>query len=328
MQFHDNQRMYSSKLITIIIIAMLLLTGCAESIAQTSSTFSPTQEVATLAEETQEETLTITVSPTKSNTPTSTIPTSLSPTVILSPTPDTRPDAAHWVEWPIVPAVSEAGKKIYESGIQMGNDPHVFSVIGDCQSEPTVFLGIYETDRFWLDDDHDYLRDTIAYYTGSFSRKSLSVRDGLSAPSALSPLWADHDACLTNENPVECELRVRKPSIMFINLGTNWKAGASAEKYEEYLHQIVQLVIDNGTLPILSTKADNVEGDHSLNRATAQVAYDFDIPLYNFWRAAYALPNHGLDATRDNIYLTTDCWNTRNFYGLMTLDGVRKAVAP
>ena len=162
----------------------------------------------------------------------------------------------------------------------MGNDPHVFSTVGDCQSAPNVFLGIYESDRSPIgaeaapSADNANLLQTVRYYAGSFSRQSLAVRDGLSAPSALSPLWSDQASCQPDENPVQCELRVRKPSVMFVNLGTNWKAGASADRYEAYLRQIVDLMIAHGTLPILSTKADNVEGDHSLNLATAKVAHD------------------------------------------------------
>jgi hypothetical protein len=264
---------------------------------------------------------TATATPIPSETP--------APSVTPSPTLDSRPDPTHWSEWPVVPTISGIAKEIYQKGIQKGNDPHIFSAIGDCQSEPDVFLGIYETKRYWLGQGYEYLQDTINFYNGSFSRKSLSVRDGMSAPSALSPQWADKSQCNTNETPVECELRVRKPSIIFINLGTNWKPGASAKRYEQYLRQIVQAVIDHGTLPILSTKADNVEGDQSINRATANVAHDFDIPLWNFWLSAQSLPNGGLDPKRDNIYLSfPDGWDRRNFTALETLDAIRKAVNP
>jgi hypothetical protein len=217
----------------------------------------------------------------------------------------------------------------------MGNDPHVFSTVGDCQSAPNVFLGIYESDRSPLGPaegaasaEGPNLQQTVRYYAGSFSRQSLAVRDGLSAPSALSPLWSDQASCQPDENPVQCELRLRKPSVMFVNLGTNWKAGASADRYEAYLRQIVDLMIAHGTLPILSTKADNVEGDHSLNLATAKVAHDYDIPLWNFWLAADSLPNHGLDPARDNVYLTPQGWDRRSFTALQVLDVVWRALNP
>ena len=239
--------------------------------------------------------------------------------VIGTPTPDTRPDPKYWSSWPVIPTLSAAARQIYQRGIALGNDPHVFSTVGDCQSAPNVFMGIFESYRSPLRSTDTSLLQTVQFYAGSFSRQSLAVRDGLSAPSALTPLWADPASCQPDENPVQCELRVRKPSIMFVNLGTNWKPGASAAPYEADLRQIVDLLIAHGTLPILSTKADNVEGDNSLNLATAKVAHDYDIPLWNFWLASNNLPNHGLDP-RDNLHLAPVAWGPRSYTALQVLD--------
>ena len=103
------------------------------------------------------------------------------------------------------------------------------------------------------------------------------------------------------------------------------QAGASAVRYGEYLRQIVDIIIQAGALPVLSTKADNVEGDHSINRVTAEVAYEYDIPLFNFWLAADYLPNHGLDPERENVYLIPDAWDERSFTALRTLDAILRA---
>ena len=266
---------------------------------------------------------TITV-PTKVPTPVIAVVTI--PAIVPSATPDTRLDPKYWSEWTIIPVLSSRSLEIYNQGIEMGNNPKIFSTIGDCQSEPNVFMGIYATDRYYLGENYTYLKETIEYYKEAFQIKSAGVRDGLSAPSALSSTWSDPLVCNKGENPIECELGLHKPSIVFINLGTNWKAGASADKYEEYLREIVDIVVQHGSLPILSTKADNVEGDHSLNRATARVAHDYDIPLWNFWRAAQSLPNNGLDGDRDNIYLAPEGWDRRNFTALQVLDAVRRSV--
>jgi len=271
-----------------------------------------------------EKAATITLPPSATATAKVTVTPSLTPTPTITPTatPDTRLKPRDWAAWPVVPAVSARAKEIYLQGVELSVTPRTFSVVGDCQSEPEVFLGIYATDRYYLSNDYQYLQETINDFQSSFSHKSVSVRDGLSAPSALSALWADPQVCQPDENPVQCELRLYKPTLVFINLGTVWREGASADKYEAYLRQIVDLVIANGALPILSTKADNVEGDHGINLATARVAYDYDIPLWNFWAAANYLPNHGLDPERNDIYLTPDAWDVRNFVALRTLDAI------
>jgi hypothetical protein len=79
-------------------------------------------------------------------------------------------------------------------------------------------------------------------------------------------------------------------------------------------------------VPILSTKGDNLEGDYRLNKATAQVAYDDDLPLWNFWRSIRDLPGKGLDNSAPGQYLTPDAWARRSFTGLQTLDAVWRSL--
>ena len=272
-------------------------------------------------------TRTVTIAPVPpTDTPTETATSSptpiFTPTITFTPTLDTRPLPRDWASWPQVPQASSRAIDIYLKGLQMGVAPRTFSAVGDCQSMPDVFMGIYGTDRNPIGASSPDLLETINLFHDSFNHNSASVRDGLSAPSALDPLWADPKRCNSTESPVACELRLYKPEIVFVNLGTNWKAGASADAYEAYLRKIVDLIIANGSVPILTNKADNVEGDHSLNLATAKVAYDYDIPLINFWLASDSLPNHGLDPNRNDIYLMPAAWDVRNFIALRTLDSV------
>ena len=48
------------------------------------------------------------------------------------------------------------------------------------------------------------------------------------------------------------------------------------------------------TVAILGTKADNVEGDDSINASIARLALEYQIPLWNFWLAVQPLPNQGM----------------------------------
>ncbi|HTX90151.1 MAG TPA: SGNH/GDSL hydrolase family protein [Anaerolineales bacterium] len=266
-----------------------------------------------------------------SPTPTQTLsPTSIfTPTITFTATPDTRPTPRNWSAWPIVPPVTQHVIDLYLKGVQLGVTPRTFTVVGDCQSASNVFMGIYGTDRNPIGQNNPDLLATINDFKDSFQHTSAAVRDGLSAPSALDPLWADPQKCGSGESPVACELRLYKPMIVFVNLGTNWKPGASADVYEGYLRQIVDLIIAAGAVPVLTNKADNVEGDHSINLATAKVAYDYDIPMVNFWLAADSLPNHGLDPSHEgkvDVYLTPAGWDVRNYVALQTLDELWRAM--
>ncbi len=238
-----------------------------------------------------------------------------------SPTPENSLTAKGWGQAPIIPTISTRAKEIYQRGLMMGNDPRHFSVAGDCQSVPQVFLGIFDSDRYRLSDEDQALQDTIKNFQGQFSRDGVAVRQGFGITSILDPTWSEPKLCQPNEMPLECEFRVNKPSILFINMGTNWK-NASAEAYEKYLRKVVDYSIDHGVLPILSSKIDNIEGDHSINAVTANTAHDYDLPYWNLWLAADGLPNHGLDSDRGDIYFSVAAQYLREVSGLRALNAV------
>ena len=251
------------------------------------------------------------------------IPTLLAPsqTPIDTPTPtaDTRLNAYYWRNWPVIPTLSAQALQVFAHGQELGNDLHSFSRIGDCQSVPAIFLGIYDTDRYSLDTKNKDLQATIDQFSGSFQRENITAKDGFGISSVLTPLMSDPKLCQPTETPLDCEYRLHKPIIAFIAMGTNWKPNASAT-FERYLRQVVDFCIEHGVIPVLVTKADNIENNYLLNRSIAQVAYDYDMPLYNAWAAVQYLPNHGLEG--DKIYLTTDAWDVRTFAGLQALDAI------
>jgi hypothetical protein len=241
-----------------------------------------------------------------------------------------------WMELPIVPTVTTTARRIYQQGLRHGNDPHAFSKVGDCQNVPSLFLGVFDDPGAYRLRPEDLdLQATIDWYSGSFSRDSLAVRGGFNAASVLSPVWADVDACERDENPLECELRLHKPSVVIINLETWWEK--SSESYELYLRTIIETTISYGVVPILSTKADNLEGDNSINATIADLAVEYDIPFWNFWRAAQSLPGDGLQD--DGFHLTyaqnffddpdrmKTAWPWRNLTALQALDAVRRGLA-
>ncbi|MCJ7519681.1 MAG: hypothetical protein MUO42_08430 [Anaerolineaceae bacterium] len=268
--------------------------------------------------------------PTPTNLPaTSTIviPTKTATLVIIfTPTPDTRIPPEQWQSWPIIPEVTNRAIKIFKKGQANGVNPNAFSKIGDCQNVKESFMGIYDTGIYFLQDWQKDWQQTIDQFKGYYNRDSLAFGQGLNVAAALSPLHADPANCQPSENPVQCELRVINPAYAFIRFERWYPDVTPPETYEKYLRQILDLVIDHGTVPILMTKADNVEGGHQINVIIAKLAYEYDIPLYNWWRAAQALPNHGLDPERDDKFHIDPeyAWTEQSAYGLGSLDSTWK----
>jgi hypothetical protein len=257
--------------------------------------------------------------------PTQTLPAE-TPTLPLPTTP-ARPPAERWQEWPVVPALTRTFVETYRKGLLLGNDPHAFSKVGDCQSVVAAFLGVYDQPGVYaLPAGEESLQATIDWFKGSWGRESQAVRGGFNVASVLSSFLADPKACQPGQTPLDCELGQHKPSMVLISMETGFE-GRTAAVYEKYMRKIIEYALARGAAPVLATKADNFEGDHSINLTTARLALEYDLPLWNFWRAVQPLPNHGMDAGRpDKFHISVEAWNERSYTALQVLDAMRRGV--
>ena len=259
------------------------------------------------------------------------------PTSPPTPRPTLGPD--DWQQLPVIPTeISQRARDIYQQGLAMGNDPTHFSKLGDCQNITTYFLALYDNpDLYTLGEQYRDLQGTIDYFAGSWSRESKSVKGGFNVASVFNPIFSDKEVCEKNESPLACELRLHKPSIVLISMEEWWNG--DVPKYEIYLRRIVDTVIEHGAVPVLATKADNLEGDHEINRAIVNLAYEYELPLWNFWLAVQPITAHGLQ--KDGFHLTHGIndftsfaqlkrgWVQRNLTALQVLDAVsRELKAP
>lgn len=231
-----------------------------------------------------------------------------------------------WQQWPVVPEVTAAAREIYRQGMAKGNDPHAFSKVADCQNLQTVFLWKFDhLNIYQFDYPLDDYMDTIENFQGYFDRDGYSAKFGFTAASPLTQFEADPDFCLPGETPLECELRIARPTFVLVSMEFPFK-GRSVELYTKYMRQIIEYVISQGAVPILATKADNVEGDHSINLAIAELAYEYDLPLWNWWAAAQPLGDKGIDPYRDGFHISEQAWEERSRTFLMVLDHLWKGL--
>jgi hypothetical protein len=242
--------------------------------------------------------------------------------------PTTEADLNAWKSLPVIPeSIDPSLQKVYERGLTLGNDPHAFSIFGDCQSRPGEFFGIFETDALVVESLPAELRETVDHFVGSFNRESPTAQDGTTPGSLLWTQWHRGEyGCTFAETPVECELRIHRPSFVIIQIGTHFES-----RNAEYLRRVILQLLDAGVVPILATKADNREKDERINRDMSMLASEYDLPLWNFWAAVSDLPDRGL-YTRDDrplqgdIYLTEAALDRHRMTGLATLNVVWRAV--
>jgi hypothetical protein len=286
----------------------VLLAGCTSAASPSASPASSTPAP-----------LVTSTSQPSADQPVATIQAGGTPTV--TPLPKTLGlDPANWVSWPVLPIVTQNVRTIYLHGQQLGNNPRAFSIFGDCQSHPDAFLGIYETDPARLKELPPELQQMVAYFAGSFDRESPTIKDGTTAGGLLSPLWHNGTfGCSVTETPVDCELRLHKPSFVFINVGTHWVV-----RNREYLRTIMTVLIERGVVPILVTKADEREQGQKTNADLANLAVELNVPVWNFYAALTDLPDLGLYAKPGqgglgNVYLGDEATGRYQLGGLQVL---------
>ncbi|MBI5701902.1 MAG: hypothetical protein ACOYYF_00020 [Chloroflexota bacterium] len=247
------------------------------------------------------------------------------PTVSSTP----LPPMGDWRDFPILPETfSPRVFEIYAQGQALGRAPDHFSVIGDCQSIPFVFLGPFGRGEQRPDATENYLWDALTYFKGSFDRWSVTSRGGFTAASILSPMQADPQLCKVGETPLACEYRLNNPAFVFITLET-WLDPNTIDRYEMYVRRILDEVIARGSVPILLTKADVSEvgqGVHVINPTIVRLAYEYQVPVVNFWRSAQYLENRGIDPTREGFHLSAEGYRVKNILALRALYQLWQAV--
>jgi len=287
------------------------------------------------------------VAPSNTSPPTSTLfPTAAppSPTSLPNNPPTSPPPGGYNHPLPYLSGVSDHARRIYLAGLAAGNQPNVFSKIGDSITVAPTYLVPFGFGQFNL-RDYGYLAEVVDHYaTGwarngnSFNNTSLAAKGGWSSFNVISPSQADHSLCHVGESPLACEYRLSRPSVALIMLGTNDVMDTSSDAYRANLQRIVDDSLARGIVPVLSTipafHRTGYEGRVAeLNAIIADVAHQNDIPLWYYWSAMEGLPNEGLgpdgihpsagpsstDLTSDNLQFG---YTVRNLTALQALDAL------
>ncbi len=222
--------------------------------------------------------------------------------------PAARQLPVNFSELPILPVVSPGMRALYADGQNAGNNPRVFSKLGDCMTDNAEFLVPLAKGDYDL-REYRSLKPVIDKFIGSptrqgkpwmldsFASPSLSAAGGFNSAGPLDSTWSDPQWCQSGETPLACEYRVTRPSIALIMFGTNDVAATEPEAYEVYLRLIVTQTLERKIVPVLHTfptRPENPERSALLNQIVAKVAADMDVPLVNLNRALSALPNLGV----------------------------------
>lgn len=255
---------------------------------------------------------------------------------------------------PVVPAISQKARQLYKDGVAAGNNPRVFSKVGDCMTENAHFMAPFAEGQYAL-GEYTALEPTIKNYFGvparvaqnagqswaqdSFATKGIASFGGFNVAGPLDATWADPKWCNAGETPLTCEYRVTKPSVALIMFGTNDAAATDPETFVAFYRQMIEQTTAQKILPVLSTfptRPENVGKSVLLNQLVLALGREYDLPVINLNRALEPLPNRGVDA-QDTTHLTVPAngraddftpaglqagFNMRNLVTLQTLHAI------
>lgn len=210
----------------------------------------------------------------------------------------------NWRELPVLPSgISAKARAILKGGLLNGYDPRSFSKIGDCYASTSWFIADFDLGEQYynLGPFEADFAPVIAYYQGSFGTHSLAARPGFTAASLLSPTWLNSASCDDpHGNPLNCELSAQNSLFAIFSIGTN--DAFNPDQFKDNMREAIETAIAQKRLPVLMTKADDIEGGHRINQDIADLAAEYELPLVNFWAAVQDLPQKGLQ--QDGVHLT------------------------
>jgi hypothetical protein len=197
---------------------------------------------------------------------------------------------------------------LWAEGLARGNNPSVFSKIGDCMTSAPEYLVPFSAGSYDL-AEYSSLQAVIDRYVGapartpeagfdSFTNPGLAAASGFNAAGVHDSTWSDPNWCSAEESPLVCEFRTSKPTIAFIMFGTNDLNSLTLEQFDYYLRLVTVRTINHATIPVLSTfpnQPGRVEQSVLFNKVVVKVAQDYNVPLINLWLAFEPIPNQGID---------------------------------
>ena len=184
----------------------------------------------------------------------------------------------------------------------------------------------------------DHFLQGDAAGTDPFRRRSVTAVNGWSAVQALRG----------KPSPLEAEIEATDGRFALVMYGTNDIERRDIDEYAESLHRVVERLVAQGVVPVVSTippRDDQPESDRwvaAYNGVARGVAQAFQIPLIDLRLAVDGLRKHGLGP--DRLHPSTwrpkgkarACdfrtaglrygYNRRNLLTLAALDAVRRVV--
>jgi hypothetical protein len=188
--------------------------------------------------------------------------------------------------------ITPRARQIFTQGAKAGRDPRMFTIAGDSNSAWPRHLGRLTANSLDRTPFIGYSH-VLQRFDPAFARPGVAVGGGYRAADMFLPERA-HPTCAPREPMFPCELRQSRASVVFIQLGTGDKF--AWREFESNLKRMIDHAIQNNVVPVLMTKADDLEsiqggaGLNHINDAIRRQADAYQLPLIDWYTASRSQP--------------------------------------
>ncbi|NDJ74651.1 MAG: hypothetical protein GYB65_00210 [Chloroflexi bacterium] len=233
---------------------------------------------------------------------------------VAVPAPAVDPAAGVLAEVPLISMIGPRAREIFLHGQSLGNNPRVFTQVGECNIRSQAYLVPFGAGNYNLGPYAD-LQPTIEFFnapvqeaSNSWWYKGLTMGLGYTAQVVIDATFADPSVCAAGLSLLECEYERTRPSVAIINFGLYDVYWLTPALYEAALRQVVETSIDYGVIPVLTTfptcpgdtsnwpsdAATRNQNRAAFNQTVYNLSREYSVPLVNLWRATQPLPGCGL----------------------------------
>ncbi len=196
---------------------------------------------------------------------------------------------------PVYPDLNDGRyNQIVQTGLGAGNRPNVFAYAGGIPvADPNVLRPFapgmpYNTAQYGnLAALIDSVNSVDIEGATSFSRASVAAGFDWIVTDLLDPARANPGVCQPGEAPINCEIRMTQPSVIFIGVGMNDALrGLDLFTFENALRQTIVTASTQGVLPIVLTMPrGSVDAGTaaSYSEAIVRAASEQGAPILNIW---------------------------------------------
>jgi len=215
---------------------------------------------------------------------------------------------------PVVPVIGPRVAEIFARGQALGNNARVFTQVGECNSQSQAFMvpfaaGTYDLGPYGhLQATLDFFQQPVGGASNSFWYKGVALDTGMTSMAVIDPALSNPILCERGVSLLECEYTRSKPAVALIMLGLYDVYWLTPEQYERAMRRVVEVSIAHGVIPVLVTfpthpgdtanwpneAAVRVPNRVTFNETLVRLGNEYGVPVINLWRAAEALPWHGL----------------------------------